>query len=268
MLEVNYVYKCDYRDKIKEIEEESIDMILTDIPYLISKDTNFQSIKNHTKNKGKSDYTGMKYGEWDKQDDGDEGFNLKLYLEECCRILKPSRSIIVWSSWQRLKEIDDILKHCLKSNIGTARVGIWRKTNPSVFNMDKMAIQPFEFFIWNRKGSNWTFNNRRGKYYDLKGIERQHPEINYYEDNENDMHYFVERTIKGGHPNAKPLSIFEQLICTYTDEQDIVFDGCIGGGTTAIAAINSNRRYIGFEKDDNYYDMTQRNIAEAHKHSK
>lgn len=260
MLESNRIYLCNYKDKINQIDDESIDMILTDIPYLISRDTNFQHIKNHVKKQGESEYKGMKYGEWDKQDVGEKGFNLELYLKECCRIIKPSRSIVVWTSWQRLKEVDDIIKKYLGKKTGVARVGIWRKTNPFIVNMDKMAVQPFEWFIWNRKGSNWTFNNQQEKHINDRGVERQHPEIHYYEDKLKDLDYFVHSTVKGGHPNAKPVNIFEELILTYTNTHDLVFDGCIGGGTTAVAAINTKRQFIGFEIDEKYYEMAQNNI--------
>ena len=62
------------------------------------------------------------------------------------------------------------------------------------------------------------------------------------------------------HPTQKPVSLFEYLIKTYTNEGMIVLDNCIGSGTTAIACINTNRRYIGFEKDKNYYKISQNRI--------
>ncbi|MCE4992997.1 DNA-methyltransferase [Staphylococcus haemolyticus] len=55
------------------------------------------------------------------------------------------------------------------------------------------------------------------------------------------------------HPTQKPAALFEYLIKTYTNENDTVLDNCMGSGTTAIAAINTNRNYIGFEMDEEYY---------------
>ena len=55
------------------------------------------------------------------------------------------------------------------------------------------------------------------------------------------------------HPTQKPLSLFEYLIKTYTNEGDLVMDNCMGSGTTAVACLNTNRNYIGFENDDIYY---------------
>ena len=64
------------------------------------------------------------------------------------------------------------------------------------------------------------------------------------------------------HPTQKPIALCEYLIKTYTDENDIVLDNCIGSGTTAIACINTNRNYIGFELDKQYFDIAQKRIAD------
>lgn len=57
------------------------------------------------------------------------------------------------------------------------------------------------------------------------------------------------------HPTQKPVALFEYLIKTYTNEGEIVLDNCMGSGTTAIACINTNRQYIGFEIEKEYYDL-------------
>jgi len=55
------------------------------------------------------------------------------------------------------------------------------------------------------------------------------------------------------HPTQKPLALFEYLVKTYSNEGDLVLDNCIGGGTTAVACINTNRNYIGMELDEEYH---------------
>jgi DNA modification methylase len=62
------------------------------------------------------------------------------------------------------------------------------------------------------------------------------------------------------HPTQKPVDLFEYLIKTYTNEDEIVLDNCMGSGTTAVACINTNRKYIGFETDKNYFDMANKRI--------
>ena len=64
------------------------------------------------------------------------------------------------------------------------------------------------------------------------------------------------------HPTQKPVALFEYLIKTYTNEGDVVLDNCAGSGTTAIACINTNRNYILMEKEQKYYDIINKRIAE------
>jgi DNA modification methylase len=62
------------------------------------------------------------------------------------------------------------------------------------------------------------------------------------------------------HPTQKPVELFEWLINTYTNENEIVLDNCMGSGTTAIACLNTNRKYIGFESDNEYYKLSEERI--------
>jgi len=62
------------------------------------------------------------------------------------------------------------------------------------------------------------------------------------------------------HPTQKSVELFEYLIKTYSNENDIVLDNCIGSGTTAIACINTNRNYIGIEKEEKYFNIANERI--------
>jgi hypothetical protein len=64
------------------------------------------------------------------------------------------------------------------------------------------------------------------------------------------------------HPTQKPVALFEYLVRTYTNEGETVLDNCAGSCTTAIACLNTNRKYIGFEKDPGYFAIAQKRIAE------
>lgn len=75
------------------------------------------------------------------------------------------------------------------------------------------------------------------------------------------VQYFVTAESEGKlHPTQKPIALFEWLIKTYTNEGDLVIDPCMGSGTTAIACINTNRKFIGFEKDADYFDIALNRI--------
>lgn len=65
------------------------------------------------------------------------------------------------------------------------------------------------------------------------------------------------------HPTQKPVALIEYMIKTYTKEGDLVLDNCMGSGTTAIGCINTNRNYIGFEKDDTYFEIARNRIQET-----
>ena len=239
-METNVIYNedCIGENGMCRLPDNSVDLILTDIPYLVSRETNFKSIKDYTKKEGETEYSCMNFGEWDFD------FDVKKYIKECTRILKPSRSIIVWCAWQQLNLIDKLMRNFLKDKSGSSRIGKWKKTNPAVFNMDKMPISDTEYFIWNRKGSNWIFNKQ------CEGAE--------------DL-FFEHSCIQGGHPTEKPVSIFEYLIKTFTNEGDIVFDGCLGRGTTAESCINTNRKFIAYEKGKEWYYKSLKRIGKFNK---
>lgn len=66
---------------------------------------------------------------------------------------------------------------------------------------------------------------------------------------------------KGLHPTQKPVSLMEYLIKTYTNEGETVLDNCMGSGTTGIACKNLNRKFIGIEKDDEYFKISQERLS-------
>ena len=66
------------------------------------------------------------------------------------------------------------------------------------------------------------------------------------------------------HPTQKPVALFEYLIRTYTNEGEIVLDNCIGSGTTAVAAINTGRNFIGIEQEPEYVELARKRIADAY----
>lgn len=72
------------------------------------------------------------------------------------------------------------------------------------------------------------------------------------------------KTERGLHPTQKPVELMEYLIRTYTNEDMTVLDSCMGSGTTGIACLNTNRKFIGIEKDEKYFEVAQLRL-EAHR---
>ena len=65
------------------------------------------------------------------------------------------------------------------------------------------------------------------------------------------------------HPTQKPVALLEYLIKTYTNEGETVLDNCMGSGSTGVACVNTNRRFIGIEKDDKYFEIAKQRINAA-----
>ena len=227
----------DCLKEMKKMESESVDFILTDVPYDISKKNNFKSIKNYTKKtEWDSEYNWIDFGEWDKN-----VFDLEKYIEELLRVMKNGTSAFIWCSHQQLQLIEEYYKkYCPKSKQWATRIWVWQKTNPSVFNMDKMPINPFEFWIWFRKWSKWTFNKRE----DWKATRL------YWENS-----YAV-----WPHPTQKRVDICEDIIKTFSNEWDIIFDWVMWSWTTWLACKNLNRDFIWIELDEKYFEIAKNRI--------
>ncbi|MCF2668859.1 DNA-methyltransferase [Faecalicatena contorta] len=77
------------------------------------------------------------------------------------------------------------------------------------------------------------------------------------------VQYFVTAESEGKHhPTQKPIALFEWLIRTYTNPGDLVVDPCMGSGTTALAAIRTGRKFLGYEKEPEYYEKAKARIIE------
>jgi site-specific DNA-methyltransferase (adenine-specific) len=77
----------------------------------------------------------------------------------------------------------------------------------------------------------------------------------------NNVIYFTRDKLKI-HPTQKPVALMEYLIKTYSDENDIVLDATMGSGTTGVACIRTNRNFIGFEKDKDYFNVAKRRLLD------
>lgn len=71
------------------------------------------------------------------------------------------------------------------------------------------------------------------------------------------------RDLPNIHPTQKPVALLEYLIKTYTNESETVLDNCMGSGSTGVACVNTNRNFIGFELDENYFNIAKTRINNA-----
>ena len=70
------------------------------------------------------------------------------------------------------------------------------------------------------------------------------------------------------HPTQKPVSLCEYLIKTYTNEGDVVLDNCMGSGSTGVACVNTDRKFIGIELDNTYFEIAKERINKAVENTK
>lgn len=229
----------DCLELMKDISDKSIDMILCDLPY------------GTTRNK------------WDSV------IPVDLLWSQYKRIIKDNGAIVLFSQMPFSAKL-------VCSNYKNFRYEwIWQKTESTGFlNAKKMPLKSHEnILVFYRKCPIYNPQMAIGTPYKYKkdGISS----TNYGDSNgtksliENEGKRYPKSVItfkkeKGYHPTQKPVPLLEYLIKTYTNKDDIVLDNCMGSGSTGIACINTNRRFIGMELDEKYFNIAKERI-EKHK---
>lgn len=212
----------DCLEKMKLIPDSSVDLVLTDPPYNISRKNNFNTMGRK----------GIDFGEWDKEAD------LFSYIKESYRVLSKNGSFIVFNDWRNL---GDIAKYCEGLGLVTKDMLRLEKSNPMPRNRDRRYITDYECAIWfTMPKAKWVFNRQDAKY--------QRPK-------------FVCSIDKGLHPTQKSLKLMEQLTLIHSNVGDSVLDPFMGSGTTGVACRNLNRKFIGIEKDENYFKIAKERIG-------
>lgn len=217
----------DCFDFLKNIKTESIDLVLIDPPYNISKNTNFAKGKKTGRDIDRFRLS-MDFGEWDKTE-----INFDLLMKECYRVLKKKGTLICFYDIWKITN----LKNCLDSNkFKQLRLIQQKKTNPVPINSKiNYLTNVFEYAILGIKGNKPTFNSQ-------------------YDDG---MYSFpIYHSKDRFHPTQKPIKLIETLIYKHTNENDTVLDCFSGSGTTAIACYNTKRNFIGCELVKEYYDKS------------
>lgn len=212
-------------DFLPTIEDSSIDLVLIDPPYEISRETGFTH----------GDLTGrdtdrfrvsMEFGDWDSQFQ-----NLDLVVAECFRILRSGGSMICFYD---LWKISTLKEYFDRAGFKQIRFIEWLKTNPVPLNSKRNYLtNAREIAITGTKNGKPTFNSE----YD-SGVYR----------------FPICHSKDRFHPTQKPLELIEELIRKHSNAGDLILDCFLGSGTTAIASKNLGRNFIGCEIDPNFYE--------------
>lgn len=239
-MEYDYIECGDCLELMKGIPDGSIDMILCDLPY------------------------GTTACKWDNV------IPFEPLWEQYNRVIKDNGAIVLFGS----EPFSTELRH---SNLKMFRYDwIWSKNRGTgLFNAKKMPMKSHEIIsvfykllpLYNpqmRTGFK-AYKCKQGKQSGAFGVSNK--EIITENNGERyplSVLQFNSTNGKNVHPTQKPIELLEYLIKTYTNEGEIVLDNCMGSGSTCVACVNTNRHYIGFEKEPKYYDIACKRIDEVY----
>ena len=235
----------DFYEEVKNIQKESIDLIITDPPYNIA----HEKKTNYSKN-GRSDIS-KDFGEWDKVEHKEFIDTFKQWAKEFYSILKPHRACFVWTSDIYISHLSEAFKQAGFKHKSTIT---WHKTNPGTSQMKDNFINSNEYCLYFIKDS---FNKEKSV-------------LNWF--GEVEMQNFISGAICGGnerlkdskgnvlHPTQKPEYVIKYLIDIASNKGDVVFDGFSGSGTTASVCKKTDRRFKGIESDLKYYEASLKRV--------
>ena len=226
----------DFKLFFKDISQGSVDLILTDPPYSISKETGF---KHMGKKSVKRFAVSMDFGKWDHKE-----IDLKAFTDLSFKALKQGGTVICFYDLWKITKVQEAF---MQAGFEMIRLIIWEKTNPVPLNSKNIYLSNArEVAVVGVKGGKPTFNSK----YD------------------NGVYKFPIPREKRIHPTQKPLKLMEALIKKHSKANDLVIDPFLGSGSTALASHKLKRRFIGGDKDSSYIKQAKKRLNEIiHKES-
>lgn len=252
-MELNKIYNMDCLEGMRLIPDKSVDMIICDLPYGV---TGFRNA-------------------WDKI------LPVAKLWEQYKRIIKENCAII-------LTAVNPFASHLILSNIEMFKYEwVWEKDHGSnfanvkhqpfrvhelilVFSNGKITYTPkggyLKYIPQMTDGKPHKKNEKSEKTSSVLASGKGYKRIDSGSHDGSRYPRSVQKFNRemGLHPTQKPVSLFEYLIKTYSNEGDTILDNCMGSGTTAIACINLNRNFIGFEIEEKYFKIANQRIEEIH----
>lgn len=250
MLSPNHIYLGDCLEKMQEIEDKSVDLILCDLPY------------------------GCTIQKWD------ENINFDKLWKEYSRIRKDDCCILLFGN-------EPFSSKLRLSNLENFRYDwIWHKSKPSGMALaKKQPMRNHEIISCFYQGKYFPIKEERVGFTEKSkkrftsgenlGSYRNHGDSTTgLENNElkkidvlrnpttiKPFGSLVNRNGKNFHPTQKPIDLLEYLIKTYSIEGDLVLDNTCGSGSTLLAAKNLNRQFIGIEKEEKYFNIAKQRLG-------
>ena len=266
------LYQGDCLEKMNNISDHSVDLILCDLPY------------GTTDRKGIKDKGDNRLLSWDTV------IPLDKLWEQYRRVLKDRGTIVLTADQPFTSQL-------ILSNLDWFKYEwIWKKKKTTGFLLanyrpmkqteDIVVFSPAGAAAASRHGGNMTYNpqgliekkvkkknsaKRLGKF--LHNPEHMGKGNKLLHETEYEQKYtnYPSEIIEFGldkdsiHPTQKPVALMDYLIKTYSNENEVVLDNCMGSGTTGVSAVKCNRKFIGIEKDKHYFDLASDRIMSVRK---
>ena len=220
------LYRGDCLELMKDLPDGSIDLVLTDPPYLINYKTKRRKDKTHR---------------FCKPIINDNNDQLIIdFIYESYRVLKDNTAFYCFCS----PDTVEFFKYSIQqAGFKIKNIIVWVKNNWTAGDLKAQYGKQYELIIYANKGRR-ELNGKRIS----------------------DVWYFDRVAGKKQlHQNQKPLELIQQIIEKSSKENDLVLDPFMGSGSTGVACINTNRNFIGIEKDETYFKIAKKRIDEAEK---
>lgn len=242
------LHKGDCLKVLSKIKDSSVDLIFADPPY-------FLSGGGITCKSGKM--KSVDKGSWDKSISIDDvhSFNMK-WIAECKNKLKDDGTIFISGTYHNIYSIGFCLQ---KLGFKILNDIAWFKVNPPPNLSCRFFTHSTETILWAKKNhkAKHKFNYQAMRSINDPAVDKQMLSL---------WKITPPRKIEkkfGKHPTQKPISLLNRIVEAATNEGDVVLDPFVGSGTTAVACINYNRKFIGIDADVNYLKIAKLRILDA-----
>lgn len=220
----------DCLDILKNISDNSIDLIVTDPPY--------RTISGGNKSeKWKSGYKNSILYKNDGKIFEHNDIDHKKWLKECYRVLKNNSHIYIMTNVLNLFNLEK-----LATDVGFKlhNLLVWEKNTA---NANRWYMKNCEYVLFMRKGKAKTINNPSSK----------------------TVHKYNNIIGNKLHPTEKPVDLMKFYITNSSDKNDVVLDPFMGSGSTGVACVNTNRNFVGIELDEKYFNIAKERIESSNK---
>lgn len=233
------LYNEDCIVAMNKLQENSVDLILTDPPYNLG---NFMKLRDTNLSKMRDNFFGS--AGWDDMNFDEWECSMDAFFKAASRVIKKGGTMIVFMA---IIKVETIIKLAEKNGFYYKTTGIWHKTNPMPRNMNLHFVNSTEAWIY------FTYKTRTGTFNNNGAL----------------LHDFIETSVTtngerryGKHPTQKPECVMQHFIEILSNSGDWVLDPFMGSGTTGIVAKRNDRNFVGIELDKNYYEISKARIEE------